>query len=123
MLPEHDRTRVVDMLDSARAAVEMCRGMTYDQFESDRKTRRAVEREIEIIGEAANKVSEATRAASADVPWRKIIAQRHVLAHEYGEIQDELIWKLVQARLPDLIQMLEPLLGETEESNNPQTEQ
>jgi uncharacterized protein with HEPN domain len=112
MLPERDRSRLLDMLDSAKAAIDMCGGMSYEQFENDRRTRRAVEREIEIIGEAARAVSEDTCNAHPEIPWRKITAQRHVLAHEYGEIQYELIWKLVQVRLPELISLLDSLLAD-----------
>jgi uncharacterized protein with HEPN domain len=111
MLPDEDRTLIMDMLDSASAAIEMCRGMSFPEFETDRRTRRAIEREIEIIGEAARKVTEATQNSAPQIPWRKIIAQRHVLAHEYGEIQYELIWKLVQDRLPELVALIQPLLA------------
>jgi uncharacterized protein with HEPN domain len=62
--------------------------------------RGAVERHIEIIGEAAARVSRAFRAAHPDIPWRRIIAQRNILAHEYGEIDDALVWRVAIARLP-----------------------
>ena len=57
--------------------------------------RGAVERHLEIIGEAANRVSPDFQANHPEIPWRRIIAQRHVIAHEYGEIKHELIWKVV----------------------------
>jgi uncharacterized protein with HEPN domain len=72
--------------------------------------RGAVERHLEIIGEAANKVSEAFRQAHPEIPWRQMIAQRHVLVHEYGEIKHERIWQVATVHLPGLIAGLEPLL-------------
>lgn len=84
-------------------------GATFDDFIADVKMRRAVERDLEIIGEAANRLSAAFRQARADVPWRAIITQRHVLAHEYGEILPDRIWRVVTARLPELAAQLAAL--------------
>jgi len=85
--------------------------MTYEEFERDLKTRRAVEREIEIIGEAARGVSDHLRRATPQVPWRPIIAQRNILAHDYGEIQEELIWRVATVHLPDLDRMISAILA------------
>jgi uncharacterized protein with HEPN domain len=105
-----DLALLLDMLDSARAVREMVAGMHFQAYASDRRTRRAVEREVEIIGEAARKVSEPFRNAHSDVPWRKIMGQRHRLAHEYGEIEDEILWRVATMHVPELIAMLEPLI-------------
>ena len=77
---QEDPALLLDMMDSARAIVEMVAGMTYSAYAADRRTRRAIEREIEIIGEAARKVSAGFQDAHPQVPWRKIVAQRHKLA-------------------------------------------
>lgn len=90
--------------------------MDLTGFTDDLRTRRAVEREIEIIGEAARGVSDALKAATMHIPWRPIIAQRHILAHEYGEIQEELLWRVVAVHLPPLIEMLDTLLNENDEA-------
>ena len=72
--------------------------------------RGAVERHLEIIGEAANRVSLDFQANHPEIPWRRIIAQRHVIAHEYGEIKHELIWKVATVNIPELIAQLETLI-------------
>lgn len=105
-----DPALLSDMLDSARATVKMVTGMRYAEYVADRRTRRAVEREVEIIGEAARNVSQAFQDAHPEVPWRKIVAQRHVLAHEYGEILDEVLWKVATVYVPELVGLLEPLI-------------
>ncbi len=69
-----------------------------------------MEREVEIIGEAARHVSKPFQDAHPRIPWRKIIVQRHVLAHEYGEIRQDLMWALASAHIPQLIDMLTPLV-------------
>ena len=76
----------------------------------DRKLQLAVERAFEIIGEAARLVSPTFKANHAEVPWKVIIGQRNVLAHEYGEINQERIWLVASRRIPELIELLEPLL-------------
>jgi uncharacterized protein with HEPN domain len=111
MPPEiKDQALLLDMLDSARAVSEMVAGMGLQTYAADRRTRRAVEREVEIIGEAARKVSEAFRDAHSQIPWRKIMGQRHKLAHEYGEIEDAILWRVATIHVPELIAMLEPLV-------------
>jgi len=70
----------------------------------------AVERKIEIIGEAARNVSAAFQTQHEEIPWRGIIAQRNVLAHEYGEILIDRIWRVATEHVPDLIARLERLV-------------
>jgi uncharacterized protein with HEPN domain len=99
-----------DMLDAARAVAGFVAGKSFDQYLADRMLRGAVERHIEIIGEAARGVSDAFRTTHREIPWTKIVAQRHILAHEYGEIEDELIWRVATVHIPELIAALEPLV-------------
>lgn len=109
MAGKDDAAFLWDMLDAARSIVTMTAGMTFVQYQQDRRTRRAVEREVEIIGEAARKVSDDFQRNHPDIPWRKIIAQRHKLAHEYGEIQDEILWRVAAMHVPMLLKQLEIL--------------
>ena len=99
-----------DMLDAAKAVKEFVSSRTFYDYQKDRMLRGAVERHIEIIGEAASKVSTEFQKTHSDIPWRKIISQRHVLAHEYGELEDELVWKVATISVPDLAAKLEKLL-------------
>jgi len=99
-----------DTLDSARSACEFTAGVRFDAYQRDRKLQMAVERAVEIIGEAARRVSEEFRSAHPEIPWRSMIAQRNVLAHEYGEIKQERVWLLVTENLPALIRDLEKLV-------------
>ena len=103
---DRDMARLWDMLDAARAAVEFIQGMDFEAFLRDRKTRHAVERSLEILGEAARRVSSGTREALTDIPWISIIGLRNVLAHEYGEIRYERLWEICENELPLLIRRL-----------------
>ena len=108
---ERDPGYVWDMLDAARSIREFTIGVTQDEYLKDRKLQLAVERALEIIGEAARLVSTEFRDRHPDVPWQQIIAQRNVIAHDYGEIKQDRIWILVTDRIPELIGRLEPLLS------------
>ena len=63
-----------------------------------------------ITGEAARLISEPLKIAHPEIPWRAIIAQRHVLAHEYGKIDPEKIYRVVTIHIPELLKLLRPLL-------------
>jgi uncharacterized protein with HEPN domain len=110
MRPESsDVSYLWDMLDASMAIRQFLVGRTFDDYDTDRLLRGAVERHIEIIGEAARNVSTDFRARH---PRIKIIAQRHVLAHEYGEVKHERIWSVATVHIPELIKLLEPLIPE-----------
>jgi len=104
-----DMARLWDMLDSARAVVEFTQGMRFEDFIKDRKTRNAVERNLEIIGEAARHVSLEIRDSHPDIPWTSITGLRNIIAHEYGDIRYEKVWSICENRLPALIKRIEEI--------------
>ncbi len=107
MQPEQrDAGYLWDMLDAARTAEQLSSNQDFTQYSNDRRTQLAVERSLEIIGEAASRVSTSFRNAHPEIPWRQIIGQRNVLIHEYGEIKQERIWKTVRENIPQLIELL-----------------
>jgi len=111
MLPEErDAAYLWDMLQTAREIIEMNRGATYDTFIDDLKLMRATERSLEIIGEAARNVSPAFTGRHVQIAWRAMIGQRNIIAHEYGQIDYELLYHTVTGDVPDLIGQLEILL-------------
>ena len=107
---KRDAGYLLDMLQHARGVVRAVQGQTFQEYARDEDVRLSVERRIEIIGEAAGRVSPAFQDAHPEIPWRKIVAQRNVLVHEYGEIEDEIIWEVATVSIPELIALLEPLI-------------
>lgn len=105
-----DNSYLWDMLAAARAVESFVRGRTVADYLNDLMLRSAVERQVEIIGEAARHVSAAFQATHSEIPWRPIQSQRHVLAHDYGEIRHERIWRVATVHIPELIRQLEPLV-------------
>ena len=94
---------LADILESAEAASDFVTGISLEDFSADRKTRSATIRELEIIGEAASRISAVIKERHDDIPWRLLKDFRNVLSHEYFGVNDEVIWNIVQTKLPDLI--------------------
>ena len=107
---ERDAAYLWDLLDAARTVEQLSCSLDFTQYSNARRTQLAVERSLEIIGEAAGKVSASFRNAHPEIPWRQIIGQRNVLIHEYGEIKQERIWKVVRENVPQLIERLKPFV-------------
>jgi uncharacterized protein with HEPN domain len=98
------------MLKTARGIQGFLTQRRREDLDKDYQLRLAVERALEIIGVAAARVSSEFRAEHAEVSWRRIIALRNVIAHEYGDIILDEIWTIVMNRIPELIAVLEPLI-------------
>jgi uncharacterized protein with HEPN domain len=98
------------MLNAAKTVCAFTQGVRLHDYETNRMMQLAVEREVEIIGEAARNVSPAFKEAHPEIPWAGVVAQRHVLAHEYGTIRVDKMWLLVIKHIPDLAARLEPLI-------------
>jgi uncharacterized protein with HEPN domain len=80
------------MLDAAHEAISFVQGRTRVDLNSDRKLVLALVKSIEIIGEAAYQVSQATRDQLPDIPWDDIIGMRHRLVHAYFDINLDILW-------------------------------
>ena len=89
---------------------ESVTGLTFEQFVDDWQRRRAIERSVEIVGEAASRVSREYRSVHPEIPWSAIIAQRNILAHGYGDIRDDAIWRVATIRIAELLALLDGLL-------------
>ena len=105
-----DDAYVLDMLRFAREVIELSSGVTRDEYLSNLGKRRGIERSLELMGEAARRVSTPFRENHPDIPWRDIIGQRSVLAHDYGDVSDVRVWDTVTKSVPDLLQILERLV-------------
>ncbi len=98
------------MLDAAREAVTFIAGMTAQDLRSDRILSLALVKCIEIIGEAATKVTNETRAAYPQIPWADIVGMRHRLIHLYFDVDLERVCDTIAVDLPPLIESLEKAL-------------
>lgn len=117
-LEHRDPAYVWDMLRAAREIEQMLGDSDLGQFLSNLTLMRAIERNLEIIGEAARRLSTTFRAAHPDIPWRQVIGQRNILAHEYGQIDHESLFRTASEDVPLLIEELSRIVADLGEPGN-----
>lgn len=109
---DEDRIRVRHMVEAAETAQRFVAGRQRAELDGDQVLLFALVRAVEIIGEAASKISQATRDTHPEIPWKAIIGMRNRLVHAYFDINTEILWVAVTAEIPALLPQLETLLGE-----------
>ena len=115
MTQHDDLTRLHHMLDHAREAVEMARGRSRADLDGDRMLELALVRLVEIIGEAAARVSREGQARHASIPWRQAVGMRNRLVHGYDAVDLRVLWDTVTDDLPPLIQALAEAIAREEQ--------
>jgi uncharacterized protein with HEPN domain len=109
-LPERDLALLWDMMLAARDAQSFVAGLDEAAFLASRLHQAAVIRALEVLGEAAGRVSRESCAALPELPWREMTGLRHRLIHGYAEVRLDLVWHVATERLEPLVAMLEALL-------------
>jgi uncharacterized protein with HEPN domain len=99
------------MIEAARAALGFMTGRSRADLDSDLMLLFAVVQAIQIIGEAASRVSQDTRRATQSVPWASIVGMRNRLAHAYADIDHEVVWKTVTVEIPAVLPALTALIS------------
>ena len=106
LLSDRDKSYIFDMLSYSNEILEIIKNENHNSFVQNRVKRLAVERLIEIIGEAANHISLEIIEENTDIPWSKIIGLRNKIVHDYGEILTDRIWLIASKSIPELIEKL-----------------
>lgn len=109
-LPD-DAARALDIALACDDAARLSRDVDYDDYADDLKLQLALVKLIEIMGEAAAKLSPAFRDSVPGVPWSEIIGMRHRLVHNYRDIDLVLVWRTVQQDMPQLRAAITPFLS------------
>lgn len=109
MRPE-DRIRIEHMLNACQSAVRFIAGRQRVDLDEDEMLRFALVRAIEIIGEAASRVSPEARQLRPAVPWREAVGIRNRLVHAYFDIDLDVLWQTAKTAIPDLSVQLETIL-------------
>ena len=107
-----DRVSLLDMLIYARKAVDSFGEVSREDLEGDWIKELALTRAVEVIGEAANRVSPTTRERHPEISWSQIIGTRNLLAHAYDAVDLDKLCDIVQNHLPPLVSQLEAIVGE-----------
>lgn len=105
-----DDAYLLDMLLAARKVMKYAQGVDFERFDQDEVLQDAIMRRIQIIGEAARKVSAEFKDQHPEIPWYEISGMRNRLVHEYFKVITEKVWEAVVKDIPNLIDELEPLV-------------
>lgn len=110
MSQHEDLTRLRHMLAAAQEACALTRGKQRADLDSSHVLELALTRLLEIVGEAANRISEDVQQQHPEIPWRQIIGLRHRLIHGYDAVDLDILWDIVQYDLPPLVARLEEIV-------------
>ena len=110
MQPKDWTIRLEDMLEAADRVKSYTDGMDFEAFTANRMAVSAVMHEIQIIGEAARYVPAEVQARYPDVEWTAMRGMRNILVHVYGAVRLDIVWGVVEHRLPPLIPRLREIL-------------
>lgn len=113
-MPNDDSLYVEHMLTTARKIAARTAGVSRVQYDASEDLQIIFTHLVQIIGEAAARISSATRDAHPEIPWKKIIGMRHRLVHDYLHVDLDILWTVITERIPELIELMEPLTGEGE---------
>ncbi len=107
---QRDPAYLKDILDSALMAVKYVADLDFEEFAADGMCQDAVIRRLEIIGEAARRISDETKEKYKHLPWREMQSMRNLLIHEYDEVDVREVWNTIKTNLPPLISELQQLI-------------
>jgi uncharacterized protein with HEPN domain len=106
-----------DIKYSATDIIEFTKNLDSISFSADKKTLYAVIRALEIIGEATKKIPVSIKRNYTDIEWKSMAGLRDVLIHDYFGVNNELIWKLIQEKIPFLIKNIEIVINDYKKEN------
>ena len=111
------RFYIQDMIEFSEKVLSYTEGLDQEEFIADELTYDATLRNVELIGEAASHIPSEVREAHPDIPWRAIVGARNRLAHSYLNINNNIIWTIIQDAIPNLLPALRNLLNTTNENS------
>jgi uncharacterized protein with HEPN domain len=111
---ERDAGYLWDMREAVRDCIDFVKQATYEEFVADKMMHSAVERRLEILGEAASRVSEVFQSAHPEIPWKELKGLRVVLAHRYDDLDLSQLWRAAKMHSQELLPKLEALLPSEE---------
>ena len=112
-----DKLRLLDMRDAATQILAEWAKLDGEFLPDDDLRYHGLLRLLSIVGEAAYKLDRELKAAHSEVPWRQITAMRHIIIHEYDEVDSSRVRDIIQNYLPTLLQHLQPVINSLPEQS------
>ncbi len=110
-----DMARLQHIKEAIEEVESYVEGIELDYFEKDSKTRFASIKQLEIVGEAAHHLTSELKEKYPEVEWKAIISLRHILVHDYYEIQNDILWRIIQVHMPVFKQQILKIIAELED--------
>ena len=107
MAHQDDSVYLGHMLDMTRRAITALKSRSRAEYDTDDILRMGLTHLVQVIGEAARKVSPEFQQAHPKIPWRQIVGMRHRIVHDYMRVDEDVLWEVVSADLPTLLPKLE----------------
>ena len=111
------RFYIQDMIEFSEKVLSYTEGLDQEAFIADELTYDATLRNVELIGEAASHIPSEVREEHPDIPWRAIVGARNRLAHGYLNVNNNIVWTIIQDAIPNLLPALQNLLNTTNEDS------
>jgi uncharacterized protein with HEPN domain len=109
--PPSDRERLEHMLAAARDAVAISRGRSRSDLDTDVMLQHARVRCVQIVGEAAARVTDVGRQRVPGLPWPRVVGMRHILVHAYYKVDLDAVWRVVADHIPPMVPVLEAAIS------------
>ena len=111
MTNRHDRISLVDMMVYAEEAIQVLGDKSRDALNADRMMQLALQRLVEIVGEAARRTSPDTQQRHPEIPWPQIVGMRNQVVYGFDAIDLNIMWDAIKNDLPPLVEQLEAIVG------------
>ena len=107
---DQDLASLLDVATAAQQIQRYSQNLSFTQLEQDDEKQAAILYRIGIMGEAVKRISPAFRSQYPDIPWKQIAGMRDIVMHQYDRINLDLVWDVIQTKVPELLAAIQPLL-------------
>lgn len=107
-----DEASLLDLFKAGQRALSFAEGLSRADLEIDELRLSAILYQIQIVGEATKRLSIEFREQHSEIPWSRLAGMRDIIAHQYDRIDPDVVWTVIQRSIPELLEMIAPLLPE-----------
>jgi uncharacterized protein with HEPN domain len=113
-----DESSLVDIVQAMQRVLRFAQDLSRDRLNEDEMRQSAILYQIMIVGEAVKRLSPEFRFQHSQVPWKQMAGMRDVLTHQYDEVDLDVVWEVVQSDIPQLLELIQPLLPKNDDLSN-----
>lgn len=107
-----DKASLLDISRAGQRVLEFAQGLSRTDLETDVMRLSAILYQLQVVGEATKRLSSTFREQHSDIPWSRAAGMRDIIAHQYDRLDLDVVWTVIQQSIPELLEMIAPLLPE-----------